>query len=82
MTYTDDHTGLNYYADSISFWSKEDHESYDYNLDSATWLDKEERVFGWCIGHHSRGQFSYCVTTGRFYFEYEQDLLWALLRWS
>ncbi len=82
MKYSEDSIGLNYYVDSIQFWTKEDHESYDYNSETATWLDKEEQVFAWCENHPGEGLFSYCVTSGRFYFEYEQDLLWALLRWS
>ncbi len=81
MKHTQDYDGLNYTVDSTLFWSKEDHESYDGSGVGA-WLDKEHLVYRWCEKHPSEGLFGFCAAHGIFYFEYEQDRLLALLRWS
>jgi hypothetical protein len=81
MKHTAEYTVLKYSVDSTQFWSRQDHESYD-NSGTASWLLKEAQVYQWCEQYPSSGLFSFSEHYGKFYFEYEQDMIYTMLRWS
>ena len=69
-----------YVVDSTDFWNKEELDSYDNG--TSEWLVKEAAIVNWCNDYPSQGRYSFCESTGRFYFESEQDMMLTTLRWS